>query len=149
MITFRRVEVSSASNIPRFVRRAADWCVTIFLRRIETTVVYHDEQGQRTMAITLAKLEKYFVVEKLIFHSIDLSLYQVSAIIEGQEQYVSDSDGKLLRSFNLVELQKQLRSVDAQERVLRHTSAYDEMIGGPEKTSGNLLEVRLADNQLY
>ena len=36
------------------------------------------------MAITLAKLEKYFVVEKLIFHSIDLSLYQVSAIIEGQ-----------------------------------------------------------------
>ena len=27
------------------------------------------------MAVTLAKLEKYFVVEKLIFHSIDLSLY--------------------------------------------------------------------------
>ena len=101
------------------------------------------------MAVTLAKLEKYFVVEKLIFHSIDLSLYQVSAIIEGQEQYVSDSDGKLLRSFNLVELQKQLRSVDAQERVLSHTSAYDEMIGGPEKTSGNTLEVPLADNQLY
>ena len=101
------------------------------------------------MAITLAKLEKYFVVEKLIFHSIDLSLYQVSAIIEGQEQYVSDSDGKLLRSFNLVELQKQLRAVDAQERVLRHTSTYDEMIGGPEKTSSNTLEVPLADNQLY
>ena len=40
-------------------------------------------------------------------------------------------------------------SVDAQERVLRHTSAYDEMIGGPEKTSDNLLEVPLADNQLY
>lgn len=101
------------------------------------------------MAIMLAKLEKYFVVEKLIFHSIDLSLYQVSAIIEGQEHYVSGSDGKLLRSFNLVELQKQLRSVDAQECVLRHMSAYDEMIGGPEKTSGNMLEVPLADNQLY
>ena len=101
------------------------------------------------MAITLAKLEKYFVVEKLIFHSIDLSLYQVSAIIEGVEHYVSDERGKLLRSTKLLELQKQLRKVTAEITVLRQTSAYDEMIGGPEKVDTNALEVPLADNQLY
>ena len=101
------------------------------------------------MAIALSKLTKYFVVDKLIYHSIDLSLYQVSAIIEGVEHYVSDERGKLLRSTKLLELQKQLRKVTAEITVLRQASAYDEMIGGPEKSGTNALEVPLADNQLY
>jgi len=54
-----------------------------------------------------------------------------------------------LRSGNLVQLQKLLKGVPAEVTVLRHTSAYDEMIGGPEKTSSNALEVPLADNHLY
>jgi len=101
------------------------------------------------VAIALSKLTKYFVVDKLIYHSIDLSLYQVSAIIEGVEHYVSDERGKLLRSTKLLELQKQLRKVTAEITVLRQASAYDEMIGGPEKVDTNALEVPLADNQLY
>jgi len=101
------------------------------------------------VAISVSKLQKYFVVEKLIYHSIDLSLYQVSAIIDGEEHYVADERGKLLRSINLLDLQKQLKQVTAEKTVLRHTSAYDEMIGGPEKGESNALEVPLADNQLY
>ena len=101
------------------------------------------------MAISVSTLNKYFVVEKLIYHSIDLSLYQASAIIDGVEHYVSDERGKLLRSTKLLELQKQLRKVAAESTVLRQTSAYDEMIGGPEKGESNALEVPVADNQLY
>jgi len=101
------------------------------------------------VAIPVSKLQQYFVVDKLIYHSIDLSLYQVSAIINGEEQYVCDERGKLLRSFNLIELQKLLRKVAAEKTVLRQTSAYDEMIGGPEKGESNALEVPLTDNQLY
>ena len=101
------------------------------------------------MTLALSKLEKYFVVEKLIFHSVDLSLYQVSAIIDGEEHYITDDKRVLLKSINLIELQKLLRQVSANETVLRHTSAYDEMIGGCEKPSTNALEVPLADNQLY
>ena len=101
------------------------------------------------MTIALSKLEKYFVVDKLIFHSVDLSLYQASAIIDGQEHYITDEKGVLLRSINLVELQKHLREVSASKTVLRHTSAYDEMIGAAEKPATNALEVPLADNQLY
>jgi hypothetical protein len=41
-----------------------------------------------------------------------------------------------------------LRHVKSQKQVLRHASAYDEMIGGPIKTS-NVLEVSLGDNKLY
>jgi hypothetical protein len=101
------------------------------------------------LTIALSKLEKYFVVDKLIYHSVDLSLYQVSAILDGVEEYVTDHKAVLLRSINLIELQKLLRKVSATETVLRHTSAYDEMIGGCEKPASNALEVPLADNQLY
>ena len=65
----------------------------------------------------------------------DLSLYQASAIIEGEEHYITDDKKSFLRSGNLVQLQKLLKGVSAEVTVLRHTSAYDEMIGGPEKTS--------------
>jgi hypothetical protein len=101
------------------------------------------------LSITLSKLQKYFSVEKLIYHSIDLSLYQVSAVVEGEEHYITDEKGKFLRSVNLIELQKLLKNLPTIKSVLRHTSAYDEMIGGPEKISSNLLEVPLADNELY
>ena len=101
------------------------------------------------MTIALSKLQKYFSAEKLIYHSVDLSLYQASAIIEGEEHYITDDKKSFLRSGNLVQLQKLLKGVSAEVTVLRHTSAYDEMIGGPEKTSSNALEVPLADNHLY
>ena len=94
------------------------------------------------------KLEKYFEVEKVVFHSLDVALYRVSAIIEGEEYIVSDKTGKPLKSHNLLSLQKQLKNVKAKKQVLRQVSAYDEMIGGPVKTS-NILEVPLGDNKLY
>ena len=101
------------------------------------------------MAIELSKLNKYFSIDKLIYHSVDLSLYQVSAIIDGEEHYITDRKKKFLRASNIIDLQKLLKDLKAKETVLRHTSAYDEMIGGPKKTSSNILEVPLADNQLY
>jgi len=69
--------------------------------------------------------------------------------MNGQEHYITDDKNKFLRSVNLVELQKQLRNITAEQAVLRQTSAYDEMIGAAEKTSHNTLEVPLKDNQLY
>lgn len=101
------------------------------------------------MVIGLSQLEKYQSVEKLIYHSVDLSLYQVSAVVAGEEHYVSDCRGKLLRSVNLIEMQKTMRGVHAIHTVLRHTSTYDEMVGGATNSSGNTLEVPLKDNELY
>ena len=96
----------------------------------------------------LSKLEKYFSVEKLIFNSLDVALYNVSAIVEGEEYIITDERGVHLTSRNLLSLQKELRHVKSQKQVLRHVSAYDEMIGGPVKSS-NVLEVSLGDNKLY
>jgi hypothetical protein len=100
------------------------------------------------MKITLDKLAKYFYIDKLIYHSVDLSLYIVSVVIDNQEYYIVDQHGSYLKATNLIELQQQLSSIKSKETVLRHSSPYDEMIGGPEKTE-NILEVPLADNQLY
>ena len=73
----------------------------------------------------------------------------MSAIIDGQEHYVTNGKNQFLRAANVIDLQKLLKDVTAKESVLRHTSAYDEMVGGPEKIFSNLLEVPLADNKLY
>ena len=100
------------------------------------------------MTLTLDKLRKYFYIDKLIYHSVDLSLYIVSVIIDNEEYYIVDKQGKYLKAASLIELQQQLSSIESKETVLKHSSPYDEMIGGPDKAE-NILEVPLADNQLY
>ncbi len=115
---------------------------------IAATLFIQRARLQITMKMPLSKLTQYFVVEKLIYHSVDLSLYMVSAIVEGTEYYIVDNRGAFLKSSKLLELQKALRKVSAEKTVLRHTSPYDEMVGGPDKTHSNALEVPLADNQL-
>ena len=98
------------------------------------------------MTMRLSELLKRSVVDKLIFHSLELSLYQVSAVVDGAEAYITDDRGQYLRSRSLSELRKLFRDCRAWRTVLRHTSAYDEMIGGPETYGNNMLEVRLGNN---
>lgn len=94
-------------------------------------------------------LEKYFVIDKLVIHSLDLCLYQASVVIDNEEHMICDDRGQLLRSHSLIEMQKLCRNLKVKARVLRQESAYDEMVGGPEKDEGNRLEVPLGDNKLY
>ncbi|TMP82310.1 hypothetical protein CWB73_05320 [Pseudoalteromonas phenolica] len=96
----------------------------------------------------LSKLEKFFFVDKLVYHSLDLALYNVSVIIDGKEEMVTDEKGVRLKSHNFVSLQKMLKNVNAKQQVMRQFSAYDEMIGGPEKEN-NMMEIPLGNNQLF
>ena len=96
----------------------------------------------------LSKLEKFFVVEKLVFNSLDLALYNVSAVVEGKEYIITDEKGERIKHHNLLQLQKRFENVKAEKHVLRQSSAYDEMIGGPVKSS-NEMEVPLGNNKLY
>lgn len=100
------------------------------------------------MTIEIDKLPQYFYIDKLIYHSVELSLYMVSVIIDEQEHYITDKKGNYIKASNLTSLQKEFATIEAKETVLRHSSPYDEMIGGPEKDN-NLLEVPLKDNNLY
>lgn len=101
------------------------------------------------MAISLSKLEKFFYLDKLVVHSLDLSLYQVSVEVDGQEHFITDDEGKLLRAFSVVELQKKCANLKANKWVLRQQSAYDEMVGAPIRQQDNTLEVPLGNNPLF
>ncbi|USH05442.1 DUF6482 family protein [Grimontia kaedaensis] len=101
------------------------------------------------MKTPLTKLEKYFVIDKLIIHSLDLCLYQASVVIDGEEHFVCYDDGNFLRTHSLIEIQKCCKNLKAKETVLRQESAYDEMVGAPAKGETNALEVPLKDCGLY
>ena len=100
------------------------------------------------MALDIAQLFTLGTVEKVIIHSLDLSLYQVSVEVEGQEHFITDNTGKMLRSFNILDIQAQIRGIEYQKMVLRQSSAYDEMIGFTTDSGNNTLEVELQDNHL-
>ena len=101
------------------------------------------------MLIQLSKLEKFFFIEKVIYHSLDLSLYQVSVLIDGENYYVTDNKDRFLRASSLVELQKKMSNVKSKESVLRQSSAYDEMIGLSNNSGSNTMEIPIRDNELY
>jgi len=100
----------------------------------------------------LSQLEQYPEIEKLIFNSLDPALYTVSALISGgddtEEHMITDESEINLKGNNVLSLQKQLRKVKAAKHVIRHTSAYDEMIGGPLNAT-NEMEVPVGDSKLY
>lgn len=100
------------------------------------------------MAITLIDLRRTEYVEKIVIHSLDLSLYQASAWIDGKEQFVTDNTGKMVRSFNILDFQKMFRGINYGKMTLRQTSAYDEMVGHTYSAGNNAMEVLIKDNFL-
>lgn len=98
--------------------------------------------------ITLRELKKVEPIGKVIVHSLDMSLYQVSAIVKGLEHVVTDDGGRPLRARSSLEMQTVFESFDIHELVLRHESCYDEMINQPLSDGSNVIEVPLGRNRL-
>ncbi|MCS0386520.1 DUF6482 family protein [Vibrio diabolicus] len=101
------------------------------------------------MSIPLSKLEKFFYVDKLIIHSLDLALYQASVVVDGKVQFITYDNGIFLRAHSLIEMQKKCKNIKANKQVLVHKSAHDEMVGLPEGKRDNQLEVLVRDTKLY
>ncbi|MBT8147636.1 MAG: hypothetical protein KJN90_12335 [Gammaproteobacteria bacterium] len=93
--------------------------------------------------MTFAKVRKLKFIDKVILHCHDQSLYLVSVLLGDQEHYVTDSEGNFLKSFNKLELQARFSGLPVGVILLRHQSPYDEMIGLPEDSVDNTLEVRI------
>ncbi|MCY0966871.1 DUF6482 family protein [Parathalassolituus penaei] len=99
------------------------------------------------MLISLRELQRQPLIDTLVVHSLDLMLYQVSVVLDGRELYVTDNQGKLLRSHNLVSIQALFEGWPVAEMRLRQSSAYDEMIGQPLRET-NQLDVPLGRNRV-
>ncbi len=101
------------------------------------------------MTLTFNALSQFFHIDKLIYHSLDLSLYQLGAEIDGQEYLIVEDNGQAVKDFRLLALQKRCAKLPVKQAVIRHQSAYDEMIGQTHQGGNNRLEVPLGDNELY
>ena len=98
------------------------------------------------MTIKMQEVRALPQIDKVTIHSLDLCLYQVSILYRGEEHYITDSGGKLLRSHNLVSMQALFEGLRVKQMVLRQQSAYDEMVGQPLRQGSNAIEVPLAND---
>lgn len=98
--------------------------------------------------IPFQKLNKRDPIEKVIIVSLDLALYQVNVLLDGQELLVSDKKGKPLRARNTLEIEALFEGYNVKDMVLRHESAYDEMVNQPMRQGSNRMEVPLGRNGL-
>jgi len=78
----------------------------------------------------------------LIIHSLDGSLYQVTVVNGEQEQLLVGKNGKPFRENSLAGARRALRDLPVASLTLRHSSAYDEMIGQPTRDT-NTMEIPL------
>ncbi len=99
------------------------------------------------MKILLDNLKQYDVIDKLIIHSLDQALYRASVIINNEEYAVWENGKKTLLRKNLTQMRESFSEMPIKNTVLRHTSAYDEMIGLPKtENDTNVLEISLGNN---
>lgn len=98
--------------------------------------------------IPFQKLNKRDPIEKVIIVSLDLALYQVNVLVDEQELLVSDKKGKPLRARNTLEIEALFEGYNVKDMVLRHESAYDEMVNQPTRQGSNRMEVPLGRNGL-
>lgn len=85
-------------------------------------------------------------IEKLIINSLEQALYQALVVIDGVEHVVWQSEQKTLTTRNLTKMREYFQQFDIKDIVLRHESAYDEMVGQQPKSGSNRLEVPLSKN---
>ena len=87
-------------------------------------------------------------INSVIIESVDLSLYIAHARIDGEEYVIADRQGKVLKTRNLLEMQRMLRKGVTCEFFLRQRSPYDEMVGHAHQASDNSMELPLGREPL-
>lgn len=97
------------------------------------------------MKLSLSQLKALPAIDKLIVHSLECGLYQAGVQVGDAEYTVSDGRGGFLRSHNKHQLLEHFSGCQVLKTVLRHSSAYDEMVGQPVREQTNMLEVPLGN----
>jgi Family of unknown function (DUF6482) len=96
------------------------------------------------MKVSIKDLRRRDGIAKVIIESVDLSIYIARAVIDDQEYLISDVDGSVLKTRNLMTMKEQLHGLPILEMVLLQRSAYDEMVGHSAEPVDNAMEVRLS-----
>ena len=87
-------------------------------------------------------------ISSVVIESVDLSLYIAHVRVGDNEHVITDRQGKVLKTRNLLEMQRLLRKAVSCEFFLRQRSAYDEMVGHAHRASDNSMELPLGREPL-
>lgn len=100
------------------------------------------------MALLFKQLNSRLKIEKLIAQSLDLALYHAIVVIDGEEHLVKKDNDNFLKFHNPLDVQRAFAKIPYMKMVIRHSSAYDEMVGQPNKEGDNAMEVTFGRNNL-
>ena len=87
-------------------------------------------------------------ISSVVIESVDLSLYIAHVRVGDAEHVIADRQGKVLKTRNLLEMQRLLRKAVSCEFFLRQRSAYDEMVGHAYRAADNSMELPLGREPL-
>ena len=87
-------------------------------------------------------------ISSVVIESVDLSLYIAHVRVGDNEHVITDRQGKVLKTRNLLEMQRLLRKAVSCEFFLRQRSAYDEMVGHAHQAADNSMELPLGREPL-
>ena len=96
------------------------------------------------MNIKLSELEQYLRIPAVYLYSLENCIYQAAVEMGGELRFITDNRGQLLSARTEQLLLAKLSNLRIESLFLRHESAYDEMVGQPDKTTGNRLQVPLS-----
>ena len=99
------------------------------------------------MKVSINKLTS-LDISSVVIESVDLSLYIAHVCIGDNEHVITDRQGKILKTRNLLEMQRLLRKAVTCEFFLRQRSAYDEMVGQARRAADNNMELPLGREPL-
>jgi hypothetical protein len=87
-------------------------------------------------------------ISSVVIESVDLSLYIAHVRVGDNEHVITNRQGKVLKTRNLLEMQRLLRKAVSCEFFLRQRSAYDEMVGHAHRAADNSMELALGREPL-
>ncbi len=96
------------------------------------------------MKLAVTEFEQFRVSVPAVIYSLDRGLYQVMVVVDGEERLLVEDGGRAVRRHSIEAVRGLLRGLPVASLVMRHRSAYDEMVGQPARLCDNTLEIPLA-----
>ena len=98
------------------------------------------------LKISINRLADIDLIQDLEILSIDCALYTVRVVIQNQQYRVVDKNDKPYVKSSVEHIKKDLQDCQISNLALVHQSAFDEMVGQPDRESSNAIRVPLSLN---
>ncbi|HJS14398.1 MULTISPECIES: DUF6482 family protein [Rheinheimera] len=78
------------------------------------------------------------VISELVIYSVEMGIYLAQVSYDDRVGFLVDADSRPQRFLSVEQVKQSLAEATIKKAWLQHQSAYDEMIGGPEKVDNSL-----------